>query len=84
VVVGAGITAALQVGKASIAAPLLQADLGLDLASVGWLTAIFAILGVIGGVPAGAIAASLGDRRILLTGLAATVIGAAIGAGSTG
>ena len=82
VVVGAGITAALQVGKASIAAPLLQADLGLDLASVGWLTAIFAILGVIGGVPAGAIAASLGDRRVLLIGLAATVVGAAIGAGS--
>lgn len=83
VVVSAGITAALQVGKASIAAPLLQTDLGLDLASVGWLTAIFAILGVVGGVPAGAIAASLGDRRILLIGLAATVVGAAAGAIST-
>jgi MFS family permease len=82
-VVGAGVTAALQVGKAAIAAPLLQADLGLDLAAVGWITAIFAVLGVVGGVPAGAVTASLGDRRVLLAGLVAIALGAAVGGGAT-
>ncbi|WP_051444446.1 CynX/NimT family MFS transporter [Afipia sp. P52-10] len=82
-VVGAGVTAALQVGKAAIAAPLLQADLGLDLAAVGWITAIFAVLGVVGGVPAGAVTARLGDRRVLLAGLVAIALGAAVGGGAT-
>lgn len=80
VIVGAGIVASLQVGKAAILAPLLQADLHLDLASVGWLTAVFAILGALGGIPVGAIVASIGDRRILLLGLGATALGAALGA----
>lgn len=83
VIVGAGIVASLQVGKAAIAAPLLQADLHLDLASVGWLTAVFAILGALGGIPAGAIVASIGDRRILLLGLGASALGAACGALAT-
>ena len=84
VVVGAGVVAALQVGKAAIAAPLLQSDLALDLASLGWLTAIFAILGVVGGIPAGAMAAAVGDRRILVLGLVATALGAMSGAMAEG
>ena len=83
VIVGAGIVASLQVGKAAIAAPLLQTDLHLDLASVGWLTAVFAILGALGGIPAGAVVASIGDRRILLLGLGTSALGAAGGALAT-
>ena len=49
-VVGAGVAAAVQVGKASIAAPLLQSDLHVDLAAIGWLTALFALLGAAGAV----------------------------------
>ncbi|WP_211856724.1 MFS transporter [Plastoroseomonas hellenica] len=79
-VVGAGVVSALQVGKAAIATPLLQADLRLDLGAVGWVTAIFAILGVFGGIPAGAMARALGDRRVLVAGLAAVAIGSAAGA----
>lgn len=80
VAVGAGVVAALQVGKAAIAAPMLQADLHLDLGAIGWVTAIFAILGVFGGIPAGALARALGDRRMLVAGLAAVAIGGAAGA----
>lgn len=79
-VVGSGIVASFQVGKAAIATPSLQTDLGLDLAAVGWLTAIFALLGAIGGIPVGAVTAAVGDRRILAIGLLAMSLGAVGGA----
>ncbi|MEE1613681.1 MFS transporter [Microvirga sp. CF3016] len=79
-VVGSGIVAAFQVGKAAIATPLLQTELGLDLAAAGSLTAVFALLGAIGGIPAGAIVAAAGDRRILIIGLLAVSLGSAAGA----
>ncbi|KXF75109.1 MFS transporter [Paramesorhizobium deserti] len=79
-VVGAGIVASLQVGKVAIAAPMLQTELGLDLASVGWLTGVFALLGLVGGIPAGTIIAGAGDRRIMAFGLFAVFLGAAFGA----
>jgi len=82
-VVGSGIVASFQVGKAAIATPLLQTELGLDLAAAGWLTAVFALLGAIGGIPAGAIAAAVGDRRILIIGLLAVCVGSAAGAEAT-
>ena len=79
-VVGSGIIASLQVGKAAIATPMLRTDLGVDLVAAGWLTAVFALLGAIGGIPAGAIVAAAGDRRILVLGLLALSLGAAAGA----
>jgi predicted MFS family arabinose efflux permease len=84
VVVGAGIVTAIQVGKAAIATPLLQTDLGLDLAAAGWLTGIFAVLGLVGGIPAGTLVGRAGDRRILLLGLGSIVMGAIIGATASG
>jgi len=79
-VVGAGIVASLQVGKVAIAAPMLQVDLGLDLGAVGWLAGIFALLGLLGGIPAGAVIAGAGDRRIMTVGLFAILLGASLGA----
>ena len=79
-IVGAGVVASLQVGKVIIAAPLLRRDLGLDLASIGTLTAVFSILGVLGGIAAGGIIARFGARRMLLCGLLATALGTAAGA----
>jgi predicted MFS family arabinose efflux permease len=79
-VFGAGVAAALQVGKAAIATPLLEADLGLDLLSIGWLTAVFAILGAVGGIPAGAVVSRFGDRNVAVLGLAAVAAGATLGA----
>ncbi|MCT9118294.1 MFS transporter [Cupriavidus gilardii] len=80
VMVGAGVVAALQVGKAAIATPMLRADLGASLAQAGWLMAIVAVLGSLGGIPAGAMVAAFGDRRVLLGGLLAVVAGAGAGA----
>ncbi|QOZ34830.1 MFS transporter [Bradyrhizobium sp. CCBAU 53421] len=80
VVVGCGIGAALQVGKVPIAASMLQQNLGIDLAAVGTVAGIFAVLGLIGSVPAGVAIAAVGARRVLLCGLAATTLGAASGA----
>lgn len=80
VVVGAGVVAALQVGKAAIATPMLQAELGASLAQAGWLMAVVALLGSIGGIPAGALVPAFGDRRVLLSGLLAVVVGACAGA----
>lgn len=80
IVVGSGVVLALQVGKASIAGPLLRGDLGLDLAAIGWLTAVIAVLGMLGGMPAGSLVAAWGDRRVFLAGIGASAVGAALGA----
>lgn len=79
-VVAAGIVTAFQAGKAAIATPWLLADMGLDLSAAGWLTGIFALLGILGGIPAGALVARVGDRPVLLAGLAAALLGAVLGA----
>jgi DHA1 family inner membrane transport protein len=79
-VVLAGVVASLQVGKVAIAVPQLRTDFGLDLAMVGWLMAMFSLLGVVGAIPVGAWIARAGDRRLLLTGLLAIALGSAIGA----
>ena len=84
VVVGAGVVAALQAGKAAIATPLLQAGLGIGLAAAGWLTGIFAVLGLAGGISVGALVSRAGDRKILVVGLVAIVLGACIGATAPG
>lgn len=83
-VVTAGIAASLQIGKAAIAIPLLQAETGRDLAVLGWISSIFAVLGLVGGVPIGALATRFGDRRILLFGLALLAIGSALGVATSG
>lgn len=79
-VVVAGMVAAMQVGKGLIAGPLLQADLGIDLAALGWLTSVFAIVGVVGGMPAGALVAATGDRRMLGAGMVVLILGIVLGA----
>ncbi|MBU0747798.1 MAG: MFS transporter [Gammaproteobacteria bacterium] len=78
VVVAAGVVSALHLGKVAIAGPQLQAELGLSLGMLGGLGATFAVLGALGGVMAGSVVARAGDRRMLVTGLWATVLGAAL------
>ncbi|MCA1413285.1 MFS transporter [Bradyrhizobium sp. NBAIM20] len=84
IVVGSGVVAAIQVGKAAIATPMLQKDFGLDLAAAGWLTGILAVLGLLGGILAGSLVARAGDRRSLILGLGLLILGAVIGALATG
>lgn len=77
-VVAAGVATAYHLGKVAIAAPQLQAELGLSLGMLGGLGATFAVLGALGGVAAGSVVAWAGDRRTLVLGLAATALGAAV------
>ena len=79
-VVAAGVVASLQVGKVAIAVPQLRADFGIDLSMVGWLMAMFSLLGVAGAVPVGAWVARAGDRRLVLAGLLAIAAGSTAGA----
>ncbi|WP_104667724.1 MFS transporter [Ensifer adhaerens] len=81
-VVAAGIVAAMQVGKGLIAGPMLQSDLGLDLSALGWITSVFAIVGVVGGMAAGAFVTVAGDRRLLGAGMALLALGSFAGAAS--
>lgn len=75
VVVAAGVAASFHLGKVAIAAPQLQAGLGLSLSMLGALGGTFAMLGAVGGVLAGSVVARAGARRMLLLGLVATVLG---------
>lgn len=84
VIVLGGIAAALQVGKAAIATPMLQSDLGIGLTAIGWLAGIFALIGLVGGIPAGAFVARFGARRMLMLGLLVTAVGGAFGAALSG
>lgn len=84
VIVASGVVAALQVGKAAIAAPMLQDELGIGLTAIGWLAGIFALIGLVGGIPTGAFVARFGARRILVVGLLVTAVGAALGAAIAG
>lgn len=77
-VVAAGVVSSFHLGKVAIAGPALQDELGLSLAMLGGLGATFAVLGALGGVLAGSVVARAGDRRMLVLGLLATVLGAVL------
>lgn len=79
VVVASGVVAALQVGKGAIALPALRGEFGLGLEAAGWIMSVFALLGVVGGIPAGAAVTRFGDRRLLALGLAALALGSVVG-----
>ncbi|QBR40723.1 MFS transporter [Kerstersia gyiorum] len=80
VVVAAGIIGALQVGKAVIVAPLLQADMHLGLAAIGRLVGVFSLLGLLGGLFAGVWTGRMGARRVLRLGLLIVLTGCVLGA----
>jgi MFS family permease len=80
VLIAAGILAAAQVGKAAVAVPLLQRDLGLSLSTASWIVGAYAMLGAVGGLAAGWGVARAGLRASLVAGM--VIIGAASIAGA--
>lgn len=80
VLIAAGVVAAAQVGKAAIAAPLVQQDLVLSLAAVSWIVSAYAALGALGGLATGWSVSRIGIRRSVVGGM--TVIGVASIAGA--
>ncbi|UCE32700.1 MAG: MFS transporter [Burkholderiales bacterium] len=68
----------LQYQSIAPVAPLLSADLGLDQAAIGWLIGMYLLPGVALALPGGLLGARLGDKRVVLIGLAAMTLGAAL------
>jgi MFS family permease len=79
-----GVVAAFQIGKAAIAVPLLRDDLGLSLTFASWVVSIFAVVGAIGGLPAGVGIKFLGARRAVVGGLLTIGTASCLGAFASG
>ncbi|MGB0572901.1 MAG: CynX/NimT family MFS transporter [Alphaproteobacteria bacterium] len=84
VVVLASVTAAFQIGKAPVALPVMQAELGLTLEEGVWIISIFNLLGIAFGMFAGATGDRLGHRKLLLSGFVAIAVASFLGAGADG
>lgn len=82
--VGAGVVAAFQIGKAPAALPILRGDLGMALPVAAWVISIFNVIGLVTGMTLGAVAERLGHRRTVLAGLAVIAAASALGATAHG
>jgi MFS family permease len=78
--VAAGMVSGFQVGKAAIAVPLLQDDLGISLVFASWIVGAFGALAAAFGLFAGSIISMFEPRRSLVAGLA--IVGLASIAGA--
>ena len=79
-----GVFAAAQVGKAIICMPAIRAEMHLGLDVAGLMVAVFATLGALGGVGAGAIVMRIGLHRALIAGLSAIAAGNLVGSFAQG
>src|SRR5258708_8422331 len=66
---GSGVVAAAQIGKAIIAVPIIRSDLALGLDFAELVVATFATLGAITGIGAGLVVSGLGARQSLIGGV---------------
>ncbi len=83
-IVGAGVVAAFQIGKAPAALGALRADLGFGLLTAGWVISMFNVIGVALGTVLGAFSGRIGERRAVLWGLALTAAASLLGAFAQG
>ena len=83
VLIAAGILGACQIGKAAVAVPLLQRELGLTLVAAAWVVGAYGTLAAFAGLPAGVGVARFGARRAVVTGLLAIGTGSSLGAFAT-
>ena len=83
-VVGAGVVAAFQIGKAPAALPVLRADLQLSLVAAGWVISMFNVIGIALGMLIGAFADRIGHRRVVLAGLGLVAAASLAGAAAQG
>ena len=79
VVILAGVSAALHVGKLSPALPVLQNDLGVSLLQAGFLLSLVQFAGMVFGLAVGLAADGLGLKRSMLGGLLLLSIASGLG-----
>lgn len=77
---GSGVVAAAQIGKAIISVPIIRSDLALGLDLAGLIVATFATLGAMTGIGAGLVVDRLGAGRSLIGGMSVITFGNVIGA----
>ncbi|MEY3552079.1 MAG: hypothetical protein RL735_427, partial [Pseudomonadota bacterium] len=77
---GGGIIASAQLGKAFVAMPLIQQEMALPITIVSLIIATFATLGAGLGMGTGLIARRVGPRRSLITGMCIMAAGSLVGA----
>src|ERR1700704_3463420 len=77
---GSGVVAAAQIGKAIISVPLIRSELALSLDLAGLIVATFATLGATTGIAAGLVVGRLGAGRSLIGGMGVITLGNVIGA----
>lgn len=82
-IIGAGVIAACQVGKASMALKAVQEELQLGLGTAAWLMSAFAVIGAVAGAPIGLAVDRIGARRMALCSLVVMGVGSALGAFSS-
>jgi MFS transporter, DHA1 family, inner membrane transport protein len=78
--IGSGVVAAAQIGKAIISIPTIRTDMALGLDLAGLIVATFATLGAFFGLGAGVLVRRSSVRRSLIVGMGAITIGNLIGA----
>lgn len=72
------LTPAIAFQSAAVAAPLLGTALGLNHAQIGLVLGAFTLPGIVASVVAGMLASRVGDRAVLIGGLALVAFGAAL------
>ncbi len=77
---GAGILSAFQVGKVPPVLQDIRSDMTISLFHAGWVLSIFNLIGLVLGTCTGAIADTLGHRRLMLTGMGCQALGSFSGA----
>lgn len=78
--IGSGVVASAQIGKAIIAMPMIRADLALGYGLAGLIVGTFATLGAAFGIGAGVAVQRIGLRTSLVGGMGTIAVGNAIGA----
>lgn len=84
IIVAAGVSASLHVGKLPPAVPVLQQELGVTLVQAGFLLSTVQVAGMALGLVVGLGADKWGLRRSMLTGLALMALSSMVGAAATG
>jgi cyanate permease len=82
--VGVGIVAAFQIGKAPPVLSLLRTELGLSLFLAGWVLSAFNITGALTAPAVGAISDWLGNRRLIILGLGCMAVSSIVGSFARG
>ncbi len=80
----AGVTIALQMGKAAATLPLIRAEFGADLTLLATYVSLISIMAASVGIFFGTVTRRFGARRAGLLGLGLVIIGSATGASAVG